>query len=64
MIYLDHAATSWPKPEAVLRAAEESVRFAGGNPSRGTHPLAEERLANLIRQNPEKAAAWGITRGP
>lgn len=29
----------------------------------GTHPLARERLANLIQQNPEKAAAWGITQG-
>lgn len=26
-----------------------------------THPLAEERLANLIQQNPGMAAAWGIT---
>jgi hypothetical protein len=26
----------------------------------GSHPLAAERLENLIRQNPEKAAAFGI----
>ncbi len=40
IIYLDHAATSWPKPpevgEAMLRALEE----AGGNPHRSAHGLA------------------------
>jgi hypothetical protein len=30
---------------------------------RGTHPLAQERLENLIRQNEEMAAAFGITAG-
>lgn len=35
-----------------------------GETGEGTHPLAKERLANLIRQNPEKAAAWGIAQNP
>lgn len=29
----------------------------------GTHPLARERLENLVLQNPAKAAAWGIAPG-
>lgn len=39
-IYLDHAATSWPKPPAVLRAMTDSLERAGGNPGHGSHPLA------------------------
>jgi len=39
MIYLDNAATSWPKPPSV---ADAVVRALGecGNPGRGGHPLA------------------------
>lgn len=36
MIYLDNAATSWPKPEEVYRAADEALR-RGGNPGRSGH---------------------------
>ena len=40
MIYLDNAATSFPKPEAVYAAAEKAVRELGGNPSRSGHILS------------------------
>ncbi|OWZ85019.1 aminotransferase class V-fold PLP-dependent enzyme [Natranaerobius trueperi] len=39
MIYLDNAATSWPKPEVVYQAVDECLR-AGGNPSRGVNQSA------------------------
>lgn len=35
MIYLDNAATSWPKPEPVYDAVSEAIR-RGGNPGRGS----------------------------
>lgn len=35
MIYLDNAATSWPKPEAVYTAVSDAIR-RGGNPGRGS----------------------------
>ncbi len=35
MIYLDNAATSWPKPESVYDAVSEAIR-RGGNPGRGS----------------------------
>jgi len=35
-IYLDNAATSWPKPEAVYKAVDHFNRNIGGNPGRGT----------------------------
>jgi cysteine desulfurase family protein len=39
-IYLDHAATSWPKPPAVIDAMLDAMERAGGNPGRGGYPLA------------------------
>jgi cysteine desulfurase family protein len=40
MIYLDDAATSWPKPETVYVAMDKFLREKGGNPGRGSHSLA------------------------
>ncbi|MFC1952901.1 aminotransferase class V-fold PLP-dependent enzyme [Chloroflexota bacterium] len=42
MIYLDNAATSWPKPENVYRTMDEFLRTGGGNPGRGGHSMAAE----------------------
>ncbi len=42
MIYLDNAATSWPKPEGVYRAMDEFARTAAGNPGRSGHRMAVE----------------------
>ena len=39
-VYLDHAATSYPKPPAVLSAVTECMKHSGGNPGRGSHRLA------------------------
>ena len=40
MIYLDNAATSWPKPEIVYKTMDEFLRTKGGNPGRGSHSVA------------------------
>jgi len=40
MIYLDHAATSWPKPPEVLRSMADFLERAGGNPGRSGHRLS------------------------
>ena len=40
LIYLDNAATSYPKPRAVYEEVMRSIRDYGGNPGRGSHPLA------------------------
>lgn len=34
-IYLDNAATSWPKPEAVYQAIDHYNRRVGASPGRG-----------------------------
>lgn len=40
MIYLDNAATSWPKPQAVLEEMHRFLSDDAGNPSRGAHRMA------------------------
>ncbi len=40
MIYLDNAATSWPKPPEVLKAMTDVMERAGGNPGRSGHRLS------------------------
>lgn len=40
MIYLDHAASSWPKPMEVSKAVAEAIEEYAANPGRGGHALA------------------------
>ena len=42
IIYLDNAATSWPKPESVGKAMTDFLTHKAGNPGRGGHSLARE----------------------
>jgi len=42
LVYLDNAATSWPKPQAVEAAMLRAMREAGGNPGRSGHRLSIE----------------------
>lgn len=40
LIYLDNAATSFPKAPEVLAEVQKAIKDYGGNPGRGSHPLA------------------------
>ncbi len=42
MIYLDNAATTFPKPESVYRAMDEFLRERGANPGRAGHRMSVE----------------------
>ncbi|WP_282706896.1 aminotransferase class V-fold PLP-dependent enzyme [Natroniella acetigena] len=42
IIYLDNAATSYPKPESVYQAMNNYLRDAGVSPGRGSYNRAEE----------------------
>lgn len=42
MIYLDNAATSWPKPEAVYQSMDSFMRHVGASPGRSGHHLSIE----------------------
>jgi len=41
-LYLDNAATSFPKPEAVYAAVDHTLRFGAANPGRGGYRLSLE----------------------
>ena len=63
-VYLDHAATSYPKPPAVLSAVTDCMKRSGGNPGRSSHRLAlaaareiyacREIAAELFGASPER----------
>ena len=55
MIYLDNAATSFPKPPSVIRAMTESLQNHGANPGRGGHRLAIE-AGRIVEKCRESAA--------
>ncbi|HML35541.1 aminotransferase class V-fold PLP-dependent enzyme [Sporomusa sphaeroides] len=61
MIYLDNAATTWPKPESVYQAVDQCLRTRGANPGRGGHGMA--RAASLLLYETREALAelFGIT---
>lgn len=40
VIYLDHAATSWPKPQPVIEAVQHALLYESANPGRGSHRMA------------------------
>ncbi|MBR5505396.1 MAG: aminotransferase class V-fold PLP-dependent enzyme [Clostridia bacterium] len=40
MIYLDNAATTWPKPNQVTEAVAKSMKYYGANPGRSGHKMA------------------------
>lgn len=58
LIYFDNAATSWPKPEETMVAANSYIRHIGASPGRSAHRLsieagrivydAREALAQLL----------------
>lgn len=49
LVYLDHAATSWPKPEGVLEAMSHTLLEEGANPGRGGHRMAVSAGKRLMR---------------
>lgn len=56
MIYLDNAATSFPKPPQVIRAAQGTLEKLGVNPGRGGHRLALQ-AGRVVQACREEAAA-------
>ena len=63
MIYLDNAATSYPKPPEVIKAVSGVMEKIGGNPGRGGHAgaLAGGRIMEKCR---ELAAEYAGVSGP
>ncbi len=62
MIYLDNAATSFPKPPQVIRAVAGTMEKLGANPGRGGHRLSicAGRVVRACRE--ELASLLGVRR--
>jgi len=59
-IYLDNAATSFPKPEGVIRAVSDYMTNIGGNPGRSAHRLSIEAADAVFSAREEVAAFFGL----
>ncbi len=58
-IYLDHAATSWPKPDCVLDAMDRYARQCGASAGRGTYRSANEAASVVLSVRREIARHIG-----
>ena len=63
MIYLDNAATSWPKPPVVLKAMIDALEHSGGNPGRSGHRLSIE-AARIVYDTRETIASFFNLKDP
>lgn len=61
LTYLDHAATSYPKPRAVGRAMMRVMTEAGGNPGRAGHPLSMRASSVVYAARETAARFFGLT---
>ncbi len=55
VIYLDHAATSWPKPPQVIEAMQQALIHDSANPGRGSHAMAV-RASRILFNTRKKLA--------
>lgn len=63
IVYLDNAATTFPKPEPVYAVADSFYRAAGANAGRGHNPLARQ-ASQLVAEVRAKVARWLGAPGP
>ena len=60
MIYLDNAATSFPKPRRVIDEQTRCMQLYGGNPGRGSHALALAAAQKIYECREEIATFFNI----
>jgi cysteine desulfurase family protein len=60
MIYLDNAATSYPKPPEVIQAMKECMEEYSANPGRGSHALALRAARSILKARQAIARMFGI----
>ena len=61
MIYLDNAATSFPKPPQVIRAMTDALQNFGANPGRGGHQLALQAGRTVEKCREAAASLLGVS---
>ncbi len=60
-IYMDNAATSWPKPEETLTAMADYTRSVGANPGRSGHRMSVDAGRVILDTREEIADLFGVT---
>lgn len=60
VIYLDNAATTYPKPPSVYERTFQWMRESGGNPERGTHALASTAGRIIEDTRRQMARLFGV----
>lgn len=63
MIYFDNGATTFPKPQSVVRAVCDTTRFFGANPGRSGHDMSL-RASKIIYDCRKNAAEFFGTDDP
>ena len=61
MIYLDNAATSWPKPPQVIQAMSDFIRRGCANPGRAAHIMARQADDAVMNTRELLAKFFNIT---
>ncbi len=59
MIYLDNAATGFPKPRRVVQAVGRALQMYGANPGRGGYPLSLAAGEQVFRVRQQLAQEYG-----
>jgi cysteine desulfurase family protein len=60
-IYMDNAATSWPKPEETLTAMATYARSVGANPGRSGHSMSVDAGRVIFDTREAAADLFGVT---
>ncbi len=60
MIYLDNAATTYPKPREVVREMQKAITVYGGNPGRSGHTLAVKAAETVFETREALSDLFGL----
>lgn len=60
MVYLDNAATSWPKPDSVYLETVKCIKEYGANPGRSGHKMAMQASEKIFECRQNLATLFGI----
>ena len=63
MIYLDNAATTWPKPPAVTQAVDHAMLSHGANPGRSGYQMSMETAEEVYRCRQTAAELFHVNGG-
>lgn len=62
MVYFDNAATTYPKPESVIYAVSNAMRFYGANPGRAGHDMAYSTAEMIYNTRKLASDMFGVDK--